>query len=331
VESVDTAALQSALDDWVAGSSSAGVSAAVRWADGSRWEGASGFADETAGVALTAADTMRVGSITKTYVAAAVLLLAEGGVLALDDPAARHLPDLGLDRAITIRHLLSHHSGLWNYTDDPGVMFADPPPAPEDLVAMSLDRRQVFDPGEAFAYSNTNYIVLGLVIEAVTGERVHRVLRDRVLEPLGLEETFLAGAERGTVTAFPYADPARDSAYAGIEAAAWTAGAMVAPPGDLVDFAAGLFGGDLLSVPSLDQMTNALDDSGGGAAYGLGVDLLEMGGRDVWGHGGGIPGFISGMFYVPGTGLAVAVTANDMAGGDLWDLVETLVETASAD
>ena len=329
-EGADPAALQEAVDEWVAASSSAGVNAAVLWADGVRWEGAAGFADAGAGTLLTAADTMRVGSITKTYLAAVVLLLAEEGRVGLDDPAAQYLPDLGLGPGITLRHLLSHHSGLWNYTDDPGAMLADPPLEPEDLVALAVDRGPTFDPGAAFAYSNTNYIVLGLLVEAVTGNPAHREIRERVLNPLDLGATFLAGAERGKVTAAPYGDPERNDGYSAIEAAAWTAGAMVATPGDLVDFVSRLFGGDLLDPQSLAAMTTSLDATGGGAAYGFGVDLIEMTGLAAWGHGGGIPGFIAGVYFVPELGLAVAAVSNDMAGGDLWELIEGLIEIAAA-
>lgn len=322
------AALQAELDGFVAASSTAGVSAAVLWADGAFWEGSAGLADETAGRALTPRDTMRIASTTKSFTAAVVLQLVEEGRLGLDDVLAPLLPGRGLDEALTVRHLLGHRSGLWNFTLDPGVDTAGKAWDPEEILALAVDRGRVFPPGSHFAYSNTNYVVLGLVIEAITGNPAESEIRSRLLVPAGAADTFMAGYEPGEVTALPYGDPGAAVDYLPLDTSSWTAGALASTPADLVRFGSALFAGGLLSVDGLAAMTIPQAAGGEGAHYGLGLELLEISGRPAWGHRGGIPGYLSALFYFPGSGLAVALTANDWRGGDLWGLFERLAVTA---
>ena len=314
-------ALQEAIDAWIAGSTSAGVAAAVRLPDGSEWDGAAGYSDEVHGIDMEADDRFRVASITKLVTAAAVLSLSEEGALGLDDPVGGTLPGLGLDAEMTVRDLLGHRSGLWNYTTDPGLAAGTWSPSPREVVEAAVEAGPMFPPGSRFAYSNTNYVALGLVLEAVTGRPAHEVIRSRVLDPLEMKRTHLAGPELGEIEAAPGGDP-----EAGRPIAVWTDGALVSTAGDLVRFGTALFGGDLLDPATVDEMTTEVS---GGSGYGLGVEILEFDGHPAFGHRGGMEGYLGGVFCLPETGVCLAVLSNDWRGGDLWGLVGTLAGIAA--
>ena len=302
----------------------AGVSAAVLWPDGSLWEGAAGFADAPAGVPLAPGDPMVIGSTTKTFTATVVLQLTQEGVLGLDDAVAPYFPEFGLDRGITVRHLLGHHSGLWNYTADPGFGLSGEAQDPWEVAREATARGQMFSPGQRFHYSNTNYTLLGLLIGEVTGSTAHAEIRARILEPLGLEDTFMAWYEDRAVEVPPAGGDPGAPAVAGLGTGAYTAGALASTPADLARFGAALFGGGLVSPASLTQMVTPGDSFGEGTTYGLGVEILEVAGHTVWGHRGGMPGYQSALFYLPESGVVVAVCGNSTEPG-FPELREALV------
>ncbi|MFH1331326.1 MAG: serine hydrolase domain-containing protein [Actinomycetota bacterium] len=322
------AGLQRELADFVAASTTAGVSAAVLWPDGASWEGAAGFADEAAGGALTPGDTMRIASTTEAFTAAVALQLVDEGAVGLDQAVAPLLPGLGLDEALTLRHLLGHRSGLWNFTLDAGVDSAVQSWDPVRVVAAAVARGQVFPPGSHFAYSNTNFAVAGLLIEALTGNPAEAEIRARLLVPLGCAATFMGGYEAGEVTAAPYGNPAAEEGYLGSDTSSWTAGSLVSTPADLVRFGAARFDGRLTSEESLRAMTAPQGVAGEAAHYGLGVELLEIAGRSAWGHRGGMPGYLSALFFFPDSGVTVALTADDWRGGDFMEVFARLVDLA---
>jgi D-alanyl-D-alanine carboxypeptidase len=315
------AALQAAIDDWIAGSTSAGVAAVVRFPGGARWQGAAGHADEVHRIPMEPDDRFRTASITKMVTAATVLSLVEDGELTLDDGVAGVLPGFGLDPALTVRHLLGHRSGLWNYTVEPGLALGTWSPSPAEVVEAAVEAGPMFPPGSRFAYSNTNYVALGLVVEAVTGRPAHQVIRDLVIDPLAMRRTHLEGPEIGEVEAAPGGDP---GAVAPV--AAWTDGALVSTAGDLTGFVAALFFGDLLEPATIGEMTTEVAR---GAGYGLGVELLEFAGHRAVGHRGGMEGYLGGAFCLPDEDVCLAVLSNDWRGGNLWGLVGTLVEIAA--
>ena len=148
--------------------------------------------------ALRVSDSARVGSITKTFVSTVTLQLVGEGRLRLDDTVARWLPGaVPGGAAITIRELLNHTSGLFNYTDDEqsvNAYLANPTRAwtPQELLAVATAHPPLFPPGTSWSYSNTNYIVLGLVLQAVTGRDIATLVRERIVQPLHLYQTFLA-------------------------------------------------------------------------------------------------------------------------------------------
>jgi D-alanyl-D-alanine carboxypeptidase len=279
---------------------------------------AAGVADVATGAALRPHARFRVGSITKTFVATVVLQLVGEGRLSLDEPVGRRLPGLLANGdTITVRQLLNHTSGLFNYTDDPTLLpglAQNRVFTPRELVAIAETHPSTAPPGTKWAYSNTNYVVAGLLVEAVTGHRVGQELRTRIFEPLGLEDTSfpvtsgkIAGYHAhgyvpsgliptGAVgTEFP---PTPDGRLVDVTelnpSAAWAAGAIISNAPDLSRFYQALMTGKLLTPSMLREMkttvpTDPTNPSGPG--YGLGILRLPTPCGDNWGHDGAWPGY----------------------------------------
>jgi D-alanyl-D-alanine carboxypeptidase len=189
----DPAALQKQLDR-VLPAGAPGVVGLVR-AGERTWQGASGLGDLRANRPARASDRFRIGSVAKLFVATLVLQLVGEGRLRLDDNLERWLPGLvPWGERITVRQLLNHTSGLYDYSDD----LSGPPHRfrPRGLVAIATGHKPLFAPGTEFSYSNTNYILAGLLVERVTGRRLADQLEQRILEPLGLDDTELPTTQR---------------------------------------------------------------------------------------------------------------------------------------
>lgn len=300
IDQVDLAALQSALDGAVA----AGVPGIVYLIrDGNRTRIlTSGTSDLATGRPIRARDKFRVASITKTFVATAVLQLQARGRLDLDAPVAEHLPTLLPDGdSITARQLLAHTSGLFDYIEDPGLFGyyrTDPLHVwrPEDLITrFSLNRPPTFPPGTDFGYSNTGYLVLGLLIEKITGEPLERVLQHQIFGPLHLSDTSMpTGPEIRGPHAHGYTDFGDGGAYVERDlfdpSLSWAAGAIVSTVADVADFYQALLTGHLLPAAQLAQMTT-FRDIGDDQGYGLGLQQQPYPCATVHGHTGGGLGF----------------------------------------
>ena len=264
-----------------------------------------GIADGEHDRSIRAFDRFRVGSVTKTFVAVVVLQLVAGGQLQLDDTVEEWLPGLvPAGSEITVRQLLSHTSGLYDYVDDPRVFAAyaqDPGHAwaPRELLAIAFEHPARSDPGDRYAYSSTNYLRLGLIVEAATGQPLAAALQARVFEPLGLERTtFDARYVRG-----PYVHGHRAPSHHGVvtgeprdtsdEAAswAWAAGAVVSTADELNRFFAALLGGRLLEPPELREMETLVP--AGALRYGLGLAVFPTSCGDAWGHTGNAQGTVT--------------------------------------
>ena len=243
----------------------------------------------------------RVGSVTKTFVAALTLRLADAGVLALDDTVERYTPGLLADGdRITVRDLLDHTAGLFDYTFDPALLRGEQ--APSALVAIANKHERT----EGYAYSSTNYLALGLVLEAAAGAPLGELLRRRVFEPEGLRETtFEPGRVRGAHL-HGYERPAHQGVATGSlrdtsgrsARSAWAAGAVVSTAADLDRFFARLLGSRLGQ-----QMRPAA-----GARYGLGLARFETPCGPVIGHTGNLLGTVT-VVWTSGDRL-LAVAAN---------------------
>ncbi|MFJ1542170.1 serine hydrolase domain-containing protein [Micromonospora chalcea] len=285
--------VQRALDRLVA----AGVPGAIAYSRfGSR---ASGIGDRRSGALAHIGDRFRIGSNTKPFVAAVVLQLVAEGRLALDDPVAvAPVPD------VTVRHLLQHTSGLPEYSDDPRLLapyVADPDHhwEPRDLLAL-VAGQETSAPGVKFAYANTNYVLLGLVIEAVTGNTAPDEVRRRLIEPLRLTGTTfpVCGAAipgrhlRGHLTNLPasYGVPDGILDFTDLSPSiGWTAGGMVSTVADLARFHRALLTGRVLGPEPGRAMIAEAEPHG----YGLGLARIVRPGIAGWGHDGRFPGYLS--------------------------------------
>jgi D-alanyl-D-alanine carboxypeptidase len=249
---------------------------------------------------MRAAVHYRIGSVTKTFVAAVVLQLAAEGRLRLDDPVERWLPGLVPNGAvITLRMLLNHTSGLYNYSDDPTLLAEFRGDelgrwTPRELLSFAFSHPPLFAPGSSSSYSNTGYVVLGLVVEAITGTPLDAVLRERLFQPLRLRATsFPSGTGLQEPAAHGY--ELRDKRLLDLTplynpSIAWAAGQMVSNAADLTTFFAALMNGRLLPAALLKQMKAGPAPTTGWIA-GLGLLTTRTPCGVAYGHGGDIPGW----------------------------------------
>ncbi|GIE37022.1 serine hydrolase [Actinoplanes italicus] len=265
---------------------------------------AAGVADRRTGRALTGRDQFEIGSNTKTFTAVLVLQLVDRGQLKLDAPIERYLPGVVPNgRQITVRMLLNHTSGLFNYTADPDFI-AGVRQNPQhvlterDLLDVAFRHDPNFAPGAGWSYSNTNYTVLGVLLREVTGKTYPDLVRQRIAEPLGLEHTYVA-APRATHTGRGYAHGYLVT-YAGgtpgyTDVSTWplggfagAAGAIISTPAELARFFSSLLRGDVLSARQLEQMKTTVEVPAewGKGGYGLGLMRIDSRCGTVWGHGG---------------------------------------------
>src|SRR3954452_196079 len=252
----------------------------------------------------------RLGSITKQFTAASILLLEERGKLRLDDPIKKYLPDApaGWD-AITIFNLLTHTSGIPNFTglpEDKTLQLVNTPVA--KTIAAVRDKPLDFAPGEKMSYSNSGYLVLGYVIERITGGSYEKFVTDNIFTPLGMKDsgydsnTAIIARRAAGYTPSPTGPVNAGFVHMSIPHAA---GALYSTTEDLLRWEQGLFGGKLLSTTSLAKLTTPFKSD-----YALGVMVQTAGGRKVVQHAGGIEGFNTFLAYYPDDKLTVAVLAN---------------------
>ncbi len=262
-------------------------------------------------------DVWRIGSITKTYVSATILELVQDGKLTLDDALDTWVAGLANTSGVTVKMLLNHSSGIFNYTEDPAFLSdLTKKWTPDELATLATQHAPYFAPGADFHYSNTNYVLLGMIAEKASGKTLAAVLHEKALDPAALEHTHLDGEETFSETLAPgYAGNGSDSTYAVDPSGPWAAGAMVASGADMVKWATALYGSDtILDAAQHDLQTSGAISVGGGASYGLGVVILPasvtFGAGPALGHDGAINGYNSQMFYFPDEKLALAAVVN---------------------
>ena len=275
------------------------------------WREAVGVAD--AGTEATRDTQYRIGSITKTFTAAAVMALREEGRLALDDPLARHVPEAG-DSPLTLRRMLSHSSGVQREVPGDVWISFEFPQSSDELVARLAEAEQVLEPGTDWHYSNLAYAVLGEVVARVSGIRLTRFVEERFLGPLGLERTSWPRTEpaAGGYLVDPFADvlhPEREVESSGAVAAA---GDLWSTPSDLCRWADYLAG-----VEEMHALQVMVDPRHWSLAWGLGLMLHRRGDRILFGHDGAMPGFIGSLAYErkERTGAAVLASASTPPAG----------------
>ncbi|MGH3250284.1 MAG: serine hydrolase domain-containing protein [Trebonia sp.] len=287
---------------------------------------------------LTANDQFHLGSNSKTMTATVILQLVAEHRLALTDPVSKWLPGvIPNGQAITLRMLLNHTSGLFDYIQDPAVLKAfsgqDARPwTPDQLIAAAVSHQPLFAPGKEYSYSNTNYIALGLVAEKVTGKGLGDLIQERIARPLGLKNTYLVngfpqpgnprlanGYEPDAAHLAPVLPPyAAGTSFAGPARGAWVnttwinpstewaAGGMVSTAADWARFQGALLSGKLLPPAQLKEMqTTVSEGSSTPNQYGLGLEKTVTPCGTVWGHDGQTPGY-SSWDYTDSTGHRTA-------------------------
>ncbi|WP_330339951.1 serine hydrolase domain-containing protein [Streptomyces sp. NBC_00557] len=311
------------------------------------WSATAGVGDIGTGRPRSAADRYRVGSITKTFVATVLLQLEAEGRLSLDDTVDEWLPGVvrghGHDgRHITVRQLLNHTSGVFDYTSDPGFyrsVFTEDgflrhrydTHTPGELVRTAMRHRPDFAPGASWKYSNTNYVLAGMVIEKVTGHPYATEIERRIIAPLRLRGTSVPGT-RSTVprpSSRAYSKftdpkgPARDVTELNPSLAS-AAGEMISDSADLDRFYSALLRGKLLPPRQLTEMRTTVEATGiPGARYGLGImDTRLSCGVHVWGHNGGIHGSQSSAVTTADGEHAIAFNFNGDWAGDPESVID---------
>ena len=334
------AAVEAAVRDGVPG-----VTVTARDAHGT-WSTTAGVGDTRTNRPRSAHDRYRVGSVTKTFVATVMLQLEAEGRLSLDDTVEKWLPGVvhghGHDGSrITLRQLLNHTSGIFNYTEDDHFLntyfvkdgffkHRYDPKTPEDLLAMAMSHRPNFEPGTSWSYSNTNYLVAALVIEKVTGHSYGQEIHDRIIAPLHLTATSVPGT-RTTVprpSSRAYSkfsgsatDPSYDVTYLN-PAIAYGSGEMISDSADLGRFYRALLTGRLLPPQQLKEMKTTVQVADH-ARYGLGLmDRTLSCGVHVWGHDGGILGSVTEAVTTADGSHSLAFNLNGDWVGDTDTVIE---------
>ncbi|MEE6260584.1 serine hydrolase domain-containing protein [Plantactinospora sonchi] len=319
-------AVQRSLDELVRADDFPAALASVRERDGRVRHYTAGVADLRTRAKVPTDGYVRIGSNTKTYLAVVVLQLVGEGRIGLDEPVETYLPGLvrgdGVDgRRITVRQLLQHTSGLPNYTallPETYELIRHRYVQPRELLDMGLSQQATDEPGGTFAYSNTNYVVAGLLVERVTGRPVREEITNRIITPLGLRHTYFPNVgdqevRRPHPNGYHRDRPEQPLTDVTVmdPSMGWAAGQVVATPSDLNRFFTALLGGELLGPGQLRQMRDTVDAPGPlpGSRYGLGLQSTPMScGGLAWGHGGNIFGY-STVNAVTDDGRAATIAA----------------------
>lgn len=279
-----------------------------------------GVADKSTKTPMSTGLNMRIGSETKTFTVTALLQLADQGKVALDDPISKYLPGVPRGDQITLRQLADMRSGLYSYTSDPdfqNAFFAAPTQefTPQQLLGYSFKHPPVFPPGTKFQYSNTNAVLLGLVVEKVSGQSLAGYLQQHILTPSHLGHTlFPSSAEFPAPHAHGYTDQTPNGQVADATewnpSWGWAAGAMISNLTDLQAWGPILAMGTLLKPATQAQRLRTLPTGMPGTGYGLGVFYVNG-----WiGHNGSLPGYQSLTVYLPPVKATLVILANTDIG-----------------
>ncbi len=329
------ARLQQALDGMRAKLSIPGVSVAILWDDGRTWVGASGMRNVAAGDPMTPGTAFAFASISKTFTAAVVLQLVQEGRLALDNSVAPLLPQYKLDPRITLRMLLDHTSGLPDYFFGKGIdaaLQADPNASWTALQSWRYVPSPHATPGRTWLYSNTNYLLLGELVTAVTGHPLAAEVRTRLLDPLGLTGTYYqaveAPREAGTLGYLmlatsngkwrvePVAAASDVMPFRSVVTAAGGAGSMAGTALDAARWMRAWAGGQVLSATMQAQMLADIARTvmlHAAIPYGLGIQRVTLNGYTAYGHSGRYLGMRDVARYLPQAGMTIVVLTNESA------------------
>ncbi|HET9613494.1 MAG TPA: serine hydrolase domain-containing protein [Candidatus Limnocylindrales bacterium] len=304
------------------------------FADGTTWTGTSGYADVATGATVRPDTAFAVASMSKTFTSAEILSLVGEGRLRLTDSAVRYLPvglPIKLDPRITVAMLLDHTSGLADYFLNPkidAVLQRAPTRTWSAADALRFVGKRLSPPGAAWHYSNTNYLLLGLIAERISGRPLADEIQARFLTPLGLTDTWYQSAEpaRATIadgyrvvsakpTAKPIdlADGSGIAPFRSVVTAAGGAGSIAATSSDLARWARALYTGDVLGPTGTALLLSDFTKTTGylpGVSYGYGVQALVIDGHPSLGHSGKLLGFRGAVRHFSLDGVTIAVLTN---------------------
>jgi len=305
-----------------------GISASVRFADGSTWNHAIG--KDGADKDLHSDMLFEMGSITKSLTAGIILQLSEEGKLSLNDSLHRYFDTLiNIDSSITIQQLLNHTSGIFSYEDNltlagSVIIYPDRVWNPRTILREFIEP-MYFDPGTNWTYSNTNYLLLGLIIEQIEGHSYHESVRKRLFEPLGLEHCYIEPSEsHNEERALSWLESGKyqDNISEAILSAAWSAGALVATPQDVALWAETLYSGELLGPSLTDAMLENVQIGTQTFNYGLGTSLSTYNGYTLYGHNGNTVLQHANMSYCPDLGISLAFAINQEGADEVLEAVK---------
>ncbi|MDJ0401054.1 serine hydrolase domain-containing protein [Rhodococcus rhodochrous] len=333
------AELQSTVEQLMRDNAIPGAVVQISSPDRGDWTGTFGTSTIDADDPISADDHFRIGSNTKTMTVTAVLQLVEEGRLSLDDPISKYVEGVPNGDTITIAQLAEMRSGLYSYSFDPefnATLDREPEKAwtPEELLEIAFSYPVNFPPGEQFEYSNTNTVLLGLVVEELTGMPIAEAFDERIFVPLGLADTsfpanddssipdphpqgYMFGTNVSTIDTFALPEDEQAAAVAGTlkpndvtddnPSWTWTAGAAISTVDDMTTYVKALVGGGLLDEQMQQTRLDSVQSVGGGTA-GYGLGMAQFG--PLLGHDGQLPGFMTFMGHDPDTDLTIVIATN---------------------
>ncbi len=349
-----TARLQAHLDSVHTAGSFPGANAAVRLPDGTVIALSTGVNDRETGTPLTPADRMPAGSVGKTFFGAVALQLVHEGKLDLDAPISRYLgteewfPRLPNSAGVTVRMLMNHSSGIVRYEFNPRFLqdlLADPWRVwrPEDEIAYLFGSEAPFAAGEGWTYSDTNYIILAMIMERITGENIYHEIQRRILNPLGYTDT--VPSDRPEIPRLAQGYAGANNPFGGRDAMLdeggrlainpqfeWAGGGFASTARELARWVADIYEGRVWDPALLEAVTDGLParELGRGVRYGLTTIIHELPAGTAWGHSGYFPGYLTEMYYFPGSGVSVAVQVNTSVARAVGQSVVRIVNDLAA-
>ena len=309
-----------------------GVSATIILADGSTWTGTSGMANVRKGTRVKPDTAFALASVSKTYTAALILALVDEGKVDLDERVSKLLPKMRFASKVTVRQLLNHTSGLPDFFLNGKIdraLLGDRARAWTTRDAFRYVGKPLFPPGKGWYYSNTNYALLGMIAEKVDGRSLAEQLRERFLDPLGLDHTYQQVAEKprgpiargyrvsGTPSKPVFTDKSDGSRvmpFTSVVTAAGGAGSIAATSGDVARWARDLYAGNVLPRATVREMVAEARRTARfhpWIGYGLGVQVTTLDGRPALGHSGRLVGFRSVVRHLPDEEITIAVLTNE--------------------
>ena len=325
------AVLDAHLRQWLAKTGTPGVSVSITFADGTTWNGTAGLADVKTRRVVTPDTAFPVASVSKTFTSALILDLVADGTLALDASALSYIPSLPIDKRITIRELLDHTSGLRDFFLDPKIdkaLQADKSRTWDPAMSFRYIGTPLGTPGTIWHYSNTNYLILGMIAEAVGGAPVADQLRTRFFGPLGLDQTWyqaveaprasLATAYRLSSTSLSakpisLSDGSGVAPFTSVITAAGAAGSIASTANDLARWARALYGGDALTPVARTLLLGSVSQTARlhpQIPYGYAMQSFTIAGQPTLGHSGRYLGARGAIRWLPRQQIAIAVLTN---------------------